>query len=77
MSKTADKIKKSQFESVLTTIYNQPDRAWSVAIFKFLDANSDGKIDSSDLFKIHNVLDEIKNNIENLIGKSTYTKVNE
>ena len=40
------------------------DRGWGVAIFRFLDINHDGQIDSSDLFKIYNYLDEIKVKLE-------------
>ena len=59
MNKITDKSKKTDFESCFSTLFNYPDRAWSVALFRFLDLNTDGKIDSSDFFKIHNLLEEI------------------
>ncbi len=33
-------------------------------MFRFFDANTDGKIDSSDLFKTHNLLEEIIEKVE-------------
>jgi hypothetical protein len=33
-------------------------------VFRFFDANTDGKIDSSDLFKTHNFLEEIIEKVE-------------
>lgn len=59
MTKITDKCKKTDFEASFSNIFNMPDRAWSVAVFRFFDANADGKIDSSDLFKIHNFLEDI------------------
>jgi hypothetical protein len=56
MSKITDKSKRTDFEASFSNLFNLPDRAWCVAVFRFFDVNTDGKIDSSDLFKIHNLL---------------------
>lgn len=53
-------MKKHDFEEIFKKLFDQPDIAWCVAIFRFLDANQNASIDSSDLFKIHNVVDHLK-----------------
>lgn len=56
-SKIVDKCQKNDFENIFASAYKQHDRAWCIAIFRFLDQNLDGQIDSSDLFKLHNFLE--------------------
>lgn len=52
-------MKRIDFDNILNSLFMMNKRAWAVVIFRYLDQNHDGKIDSSDLFKIYNYLDEI------------------
>jgi Ca2+-binding EF-hand superfamily protein len=54
-------MKREDFDSVINSLLIMNKRAWAVVMFRYLDQNHDGKIDSSDLFKIYNYLDEILN----------------
>ena len=40
--KIQDKMKKIDYESCLSSLIIQPNRAWAVAIYRFLDQNRDG-----------------------------------
>ena len=59
--KIQDKMKKLDYESCLTSLIMQSNRAWAVAVFRFLDQNRDGEVDSTDIFKFYNYLDDLKN----------------
>lgn len=52
-------MRKYEIENIFTRMYNTSDRAWAVAFFIILDSNRDGRIDSSDIFKFNNYLDEL------------------